>query len=43
VIIRDLATRQADKVQHKEIHFLPVKGENGMMKQIMIIAKDISD
>ncbi|MFH0725230.1 MAG: response regulator [Pseudomonadota bacterium] len=43
VIIRDLATTQDDKIQHKEIHFLPVKAENGRMKQIIIIARDIPD
>jgi DNA-binding response OmpR family regulator len=43
VIIRDLVTKQDNKVQHKEIHFLPVKAEKGILKQIMIIARDISD
>lgn len=42
VIIKDLKTLQGDKLQHKEIHFLPVKGDNERIKQIMIIARDIS-
>jgi DNA-binding response OmpR family regulator len=43
VAIRDLSTKQDDRVQHKEIHFLPVRGEGGTMKQIIIIARDISE
>jgi CheY-like chemotaxis protein len=43
VIIKDLATKQGDKLQHKEIHFLPVKDDAERIKQVMIIARDISN
>jgi DNA-binding response OmpR family regulator len=43
VVIKDLATKKGDVVQHKEIYFLPVKDDNRMMKQVIIIARDIVD
>jgi CheY-like chemotaxis protein len=43
VVIKDLVTKKGDKIQHKEIHFLPVTGDNRKMKQVIIIARDISD
>lgn len=43
VIIKDLATQQGDRLQHKEIQFLPVKDDAERIKQVMIIARDISN
>lgn len=43
VAIKDLLTRQGDVEQHKEIHFLPVKDETRKIKQIIIVARDITE